>query len=76
VKKARQSIERFLLSEYGMEQDYPDSYEYTLYIPYETDEELDNKVYELLEEAADTAEGRHCFIEADTYALDGSGRRW
>jgi len=53
-----------------------DSWDYILSIPYETDEELDDLVYDLLQEAASIADARNCFIEADARAMDGSDRAW
>lgn len=72
--KARAHIEDWVLSRYAMEKQ-PSGVEYHLIIPYSTDEELDRIVSdEILREAASIADGRHCFIEADVRALDGSER--
>ena len=74
--KARAQIEAQVLSRYAMEK-HPSGCEYTLTIPYETDEELERIIYEdILREADNLADLRYCFIEADVSALDGSDRRW
>ncbi len=74
--KVRDEIERYILSQYQMEK-HPNGVEYTLTIPYETDEQLEQIIYrDILREADSTADARYCFIEADVQALDGSGRSW
>lgn len=45
-------------------------------IPYTTDSELDDTIYEILREAASTADSRNCFIEAEVIAMDDSDRYW
>ena len=75
-KRAREEIERYVLSQYEMQKPHKDGWEYTLSIPYETDEELDDLVNDLLQEATSIADGRNCFIEADARAMDGSDRSW
>jgi hypothetical protein len=44
--------------------------------PYENDQDLDDTVYEILREAAEIADRRNGFIEADVIAQDGSERYW
>ena len=74
--KVRDEIERYILSQYAMEK-HPNGVDYTLTIPYETDEQLERIIYrDILQEADGTADARHCFIEADVRALDDSGRHW
>jgi len=74
--RVREEIERYILRQYAMEK-HPNGIEYTLTIPYETDEQLDRIIYQdILQEAASTADARYCFIEADVRALDDSGRHW
>jgi len=74
--KVRDEIERYILRQYAMEK-HPNGVEYTLTIPYETDEQLERIIYrDILQEADSTADARHCFIEADVRALDDSGRLW
>lgn len=75
-KKVRAEIEQFVLQPYGMQKPDKDGWEYLLFIPYQTDEELDNIVHGLLQEAQTIADARHCFIEADARAMDGSDRYW
>ena len=74
--KARDEIERFVLSQWAMEK-HENGVEYSLTIPYETDEELERIIErDILQEASSTADLRFCFIEADVQALDGSERSW
>jgi len=74
--KVRDEIERYILHQYAMEK-HPNGVDYTLTIPYETDEQLEQIIYrDILQEAASTADARYCFIEADVSALDDSGRHW
>ena len=75
-KKSREWIEDFVLGAYAMEKLYKDGGEYILTIPYTTDSELDDTIYEILREAASTADSRNCFIEAEVIAMDGSDRYW
>ena len=75
-QKVRDEIEQYILSQYAMEK-HPNGVDYTLTIPYETDEQLEQTIYrDILQEADGTADARHCFIEADVRALDDSGRHW
>lgn len=74
--KARESIERLVLQQYAMQKPDPKGWDYLLSIPYQTDEELDELVYDLIREAASTAEMYNCFIEVDARAMDGSDRYW
>jgi hypothetical protein len=74
--KVRDEIERYILRQYAMEK-HPNGVDYTLTIPYETEEQLERIIYQdILQEAASTADARYCFIEADVTALDDSGRHW
>jgi len=75
-KRARESIERYVLQPYQMQKPNPKQWDYILSIPYQTDEELDEIVYDILREAASTADMYNCFIEADARAMDGSERSW
>ncbi len=75
-KRSREDIERFVLSHYGMRKLDPNGWEYELTIPYETDTELDNTIYSLLQEASSIADDRNGFIEAEVIAQDGSERYW
>jgi len=59
-----------------MEKPDKKGWQYILTIPYQTQDDLDDTIYDLLREAQSTADERHCFIEADVIALDGSDRSW
>jgi len=75
-KRSREDIERFVLAHYSMRKPDPKGYDYELTIPYENDKDLDDTVYEILQEASNIADGRNGFIEADVIAQDGSERYW
>src|SRR5262249_21162182 len=51
-KKAREDIEHYVLDYYHMEKPYKDRGEYILSIPYDTDEELEKTIYDILGEAS------------------------
>ena len=75
--KARQEIEQYVLSRYGMKEDDHGGPEYVLTVPYTTDEELDRIIYdEVLGEAQDIADRRHCFVEGDAVSLEDPERSW
>jgi DNA invertase Pin-like site-specific DNA recombinase len=74
--RARRMIEDFVLSQYAVKKPDKNGWQYILTIPYQTQEDLDDTIYDILREAASTADERHCFIEADVRALDGSERSW
>jgi hypothetical protein len=75
--RARDEIERWVLSRFGMRKDRPDGWEYELSISYQSDEELDAIIYDdILAEADRIADSRHCFIEADVCSIDDPDRRW
>lgn len=74
--RARRMIEEFVLSQYAMEKPDKNGWQYILTIPYRTPDDLDDTIYDILREAESTADSRHCFIEADVRALDGSDRSW
>jgi hypothetical protein len=76
-KKVREEIENQVLSRYQMTKDRPDGCDYQLSIPYETDKELDEAIYDdILSMAHWIAEDRYCFIEADVVAVDDPDRSW
>jgi hypothetical protein len=50
--------------------------EYQLKIPYQSDEELDNTIYEILHEAGSIAELRNCFVEGGAHCVDDPDRNW
>lgn len=74
--KVRQLIEDYVLRPYSMEKPDEKGSDYVLTISYHTAEELDKRIYELLKEANEIADMRHCYIEADINALDDSERNW
>jgi DNA invertase Pin-like site-specific DNA recombinase len=75
--KAREEIERCVLSRFGVEKPDRKDWEYVLSIPYTTDEELDRIIYEeIFTEAERMADLRHCFIEADVVSMDDPERSW
>jgi hypothetical protein len=75
--KARDEIERHVLSRFGMEKPDKAGWEYLLSIPYTTDEELDRTIYEeIWREADHIADARHCFTEGDMTAVDDPNRHW
>lgn len=78
-KRAREKIEMVILSQYNMKKSFDratsDDWEYELLIPYETDEDLDKTIYDMIDEMSRTANRRNCFIEYDVRAVD-SDRSW
>ncbi len=74
--RARRNIEDYVLSQYALEKSDKNGWQYILTIPYQTQDDLDDTIYDILREARSTADERHCFIEADVIALDGSDRSW
>lgn len=74
-KRAREEIERWVLSRYNMKKKRNDRWEYELTIPYENDEELDDIIYDMLQEASNIADCRNCFIESDVRDVN-SDRSW
>lgn len=53
----------------------PDGYE--LAFPYDTDEELDRIIYDdILREADNIADRRHCLIETDVRSIVDPDRSW
>ena len=75
-KKAREDIERYVLSAYGMKKTTKDRWDYVLTIPYDTDTELDRIIDEIIMGADREADSRHCFIEIDVVSLDDPERMW
>jgi hypothetical protein len=75
--KAREAIEREVLSRFAMERPNPKQSEYLLSIPYTHEDELDRIIYEeIFAEMENLVDERHCFIEADMTAVDDPDRRW
>jgi len=73
-KKVLEDIE-ICLEEYEDQKVGDKNYDYILTIEYETDEELDEIVYDIYDEMSSKADTRNCFIDADISTLDGE-RRW
>lgn len=74
--KAREEIERYVLSYFDMEK-LETGDQYRLTIPYETDEELDTIIYqEIVAEAERIADERHCSTDVSVVALDEPDRIW
>ncbi len=74
--KARAWIEDSVLRRYAMRKPDANRSDYILTLTYDTDEDLDATIYNILREADGIADLHHCFTEADVRALDGSDRSW
>jgi DNA invertase Pin-like site-specific DNA recombinase len=72
-KRAKENIERYCLEPLGVKRLESGNYELT--VPYQSDDELDKTVHELLGEISQEAEMRNCYIEADAWE-EGTERRW
>lgn len=72
-KRAKENIERYCLKPFGVKRLESGNYELT--VPYQSDDELDKTVHELLGEISQEAEMRNCYIEADAWE-EGTERRW
>lgn len=72
-KRAREDIERYCLAEYGGQR-LP-SGEYELKVPHSSDDDLDNRVYNLLGDISSLADNRHCFSESDA-RMEDTDRYW
>ena len=72
-KRARENIERYCLSEYHATR--LASGDYTLRIAYQSREELDERVNELLNDISSEADMRHCHIEVEAWE-NGTDYRW
>jgi hypothetical protein len=72
-KRTIEHIESFYLAEYDAQR-RPNG-EYELKIPYDSNEDLDNAVNELLNDIASGADDRHCFSESDA-RMEGTDRHW
>ena len=72
-KRAIRDIEFWVLDDYEPVRTGDDEYE--LRVPYETDDELDSLVNELLGDIQSTAGERHCYSES-VARLEGSDRIW
>jgi DNA invertase Pin-like site-specific DNA recombinase len=75
--RAREEIERDLLSRFSMEKTDKNGWEYILSIPYTTDEELDKIIHdEIYAEAERIADLRNGFIDGHITSLDDPERSW
>lgn len=74
-KKVREHIERFYLSRYQMQKQHKDSWEYELRFTYQDDADLDQQIYDLLQEMDSEADLECCFIEVDIHEI-GTERSW
>lgn len=72
-KRTIEHIESFYLAEYDAQR-RPNG-EYELKIPYDSNEDLDNAVNEILNDIACGADDRHCFSESDA-RMEGTDRHW
>ncbi|MDD5000668.1 MAG: recombinase family protein [Thiomonas arsenitoxydans] len=72
-KRTIEHVESFYLDQYDAMQ-RPNG-EYELKVPYDTDEELDEAVNELLTDIASGADDRHCFSESGA-RMEGTDRHW
>lgn len=72
-KRSIEAIELWILDEYAAVK--VADCEYDLQVPYESDRELDDLIYELLGDIQMTADDRHCFSESCAQ-LAGSDRVW
>lgn len=72
-KRAREHIERYCLEEYAAKP--LSSGEYELKVPYSSDEDLDQQMYELLSGIASEADDRNCFSESDA-RMEGTNKHW
>ena len=72
-KRAREAIERYCLVEYDGQR-LP-SGEYELKVCYSSDDDLDQRMHELLGGIANEADDRNCFSESDA-RMEGSDRYW
>ena len=75
-KQSLIEIETDILARYRMRKLNPSGPDYALTIPYEDGNELDETINDIIQDAANTADLRHCFFECEVTAMDGSERRW
>lgn len=72
-KRTIEHVESFYLDQYDATR-RPNG-EYELKVPYDTDEELDEAVNDLLTDIASGADDRHCFSESEA-RMEGTDRHW
>lgn len=72
-KRSREDIERYCLAEYDAKR-LP-SGDYELRVPYSSDDDLDQRMNELLGDISSQADDRHCFSESEA-CMEGTDRCW
>ena len=72
-KRSREDIERYCLAEYDGKR-LP-SGDYELKVPYGSDDDLDQRMHELLGDISSQADDRHCFSESEA-CMEGTDRNW
>ncbi len=72
-KRARENIENFHLRRFGVKK--LNECEYELTFSYRDDADLDQQIYDLLQEIEMEADLRYCFTEADVVEK-GTDRSW
>lgn len=72
-KRAREDVERYCLAEYDGKR-LP-SGDYELKVPYSSDDDLDQRMHELLGDISSQADNRNCFSESDAH-MEGTDRDW
>lgn len=74
-KKTREDIEQDWMMHYDMHKIHADGWDYMLKVPYSTNEELEETVYEIMSEAQSIADYKNCFVEI-TATHKESGQYW
>lgn len=74
-KKAREYIEQDWESYYDMQKLQSDGWDYVLKVPYQSEEELEETVYEMISEAQSTADLKNCFVEMSITHKE-TGKSW
>lgn len=72
-KRAKENIERYCLKPFGVKRLESGNYELT--VTYQSDDELDKALHDLMSEITQEAKMRNCFIEAEAWE-EGTERRW
>jgi len=73
--KVRTYIEDYILREYNMKKKDKNGCEYELTIPYKNDKDLDDIMYDLLDEMQREADMHNCFTESDAKDMN-SDKSW
>lgn len=72
-KRACEDIERYCLAQYDSKR-LPNG-EYELKVPHSNHQDLDQRMYELLDDISREADDRNCFSESEAH-IEGSDRHW